>query len=200
MKRTLSIVAMVVGLVGATSLAEDVPVPAEFESLQEPWKKTAVDWWRFQQKGIDSQVAAARREIDAIPKLKLKSKREGNRIISVAAQRIEIEAQLQKKINGIKANGRLYPSIYDDREPLKKGNWGTFARIRVVQVMGPTRVLCEDFVIDGINAKDMVDDAIYDISEKPYFVEGTYTYATALGASRTVLLIKPLPREAKKQP
>jgi hypothetical protein len=78
-------------------------------------------------------------------------------------------------------------------------------RIRILSVAGPSEALAifeqgkadETVWVSGVDTSNMVSDTSYDLDRTWFWVSGTKTYTTVLGASKKVLILKYLDKPAR---
>lgn len=103
----------------------------------------------------------------------------------------------------------FYRSIFDGNGNLRSQSWGRLVTydsdgtphgVEVFQITGKGQALCKHddslFFVEGIDTSSIVDGKRY-LFDDAFHVSGNATYKTAIGTSKTVYVLKPLPEKAK---
>jgi hypothetical protein len=101
----------------------------------------------------------------------------------------------------------FYRAIFDSSQSLRSDSWGRLLSydtdgtphgVEVFQIVSKSKALCKRdddlFFVEGIDTSNIVDGKRY-LFDEAFYVAGNATYKTALGTSKTVYVLKPLPEK-----
>ena len=166
---------------------ESKPLMA-YDGMKEPWKeKACADWIKYHERleqRLEKKIVVTKNDTP----VKIK----------------KLKAGIKVDLERIRENDPVYfPQI--NTSTLQKDDWGIIAdgehgserffSIKVLQVISPSRLLCKlgdkTFIIDGIDTSDVTDDTSFQ-TKTIFYVVGTESYQTVLGAKKTVHVLKSL--------
>ena len=171
-------------------LFDEVAAIAAYDDLADDWKDKAVAAWR-------ERHAEFEKELAELPKKKYPGW-QGKDLAKVkASDKNSVTKHLEYHR---KNEPRYFPPL---RDVTAKGNWGRLEGATIKQVLSPTRGICTiglpgEVIIDGADFSNLTDGQFTDFQRQPMQTLGTESLKTVGGGTRTLRVIKPLPKKIEK--